>query len=586
MIGRRQLLGIGSAALVSCARSDGAYFGSTDPPKTRRLVHTLEGEIETLDPAKSTASQEFWVIPALFEGLTQYHPALPTPMAALATHYEANPDFTQFRFYLRGHPAPRGVRLPSSADVPHYFLQGRRTSPDSVRAYWSDGNPITAHDFAYSWRRFVNPQTAAPFRFQLIILRNAQEVLSGKRPPAELGVRAVDEFTLEVDLRSSTPFFLEFITNYLYAAVPMQAVEAARRRSGESTWTAPSHIVTSGAFTLREYRPYERITLVRNPSYYDAALVSLEELTFLPVADGTTVMNLYKIGEAMLTPGLGLPPLFNPVLSRKKDFHSTPAFGTAFPCISTRRAPFDNVLLRYALNMATDKKVLADFMGHGHKPARCLIAPLPQYAQPDSLNIDVDGRSYNILAFDVEGARSLLAKAGFPGGMGQSGTRLEVPYHLPITPDSRPRGEIVQQQWLHNLNIRVKLIPREFNVHWRMVLEADYRGVAAYGVWPLYLDPNGFLDQFPSDSRGNPSGWSDPAYASELARANAVLNRTERLERLAVCEKRLLKAMPFLPFFHSAFGFLCKPFVRGLASNLFDVRAFKYVWIDTNWRPQ
>jgi ABC-type oligopeptide transport system substrate-binding subunit len=585
MIGRRTLLGLAPAALVSCARSEGAYFGSTVAPKTRRLVHTLGGEIETLDPAKSTTSHESWVIPALFEGLTQYHPELPTPMAALATHYEANSDFTQFRFYLRGHPAPRGVRLPSSADLPPTYLRGRRPSPDFVRAYWSDGSPITAYDFVYSWRRFVNPQTAAWFAFQLIILRNAQEVLSGKRPPAELGVHAPDEFTFVVDLRSSTPFFLELITSYLYSPVPMQAVEAARKRNADSTWTKPSHIVTSGAFTLREYRPYERIVLVRNPRYYDASLVSLDELIFLPVVDGTTVMNLYKAGDAMLTPGLGLPPIFAPVLSHKKDFHSAAAFGTMFPCISTRRLPFDNVLLRYALNMATEKKALTDFLGPGYQPARSLIAPLPGYTRPDSLDIDVDGRSYNVLSFDVEGARCLLAKAGFPGGLGHGGNRLEVPYHLPILPDSR-KAEIVQQQWLHYLNIRVKLVPREFNVHWRMVLKADYSGIADYAVFPLYLDPNGFLDQFPSDSSGNPSGWSDSGYVSELATANAILSRTERLKRLATCEKRLLEAMPFLPFFHSAFAFLCKPFVRGIASHLFDVRAFKYVWIDTHWRPE
>src|SRR5215203_5257373 len=115
MIGRRALLGLSPFALFSSRRSDRAYFGSTVPPKTQSLVHTLAGEVETLDPAKSTTSHEWWVLPALFEGLTQYHPELPSPMAGLATHYEANTNFTQFRFYLRGHPAPRGVRLPSSS---------------------------------------------------------------------------------------------------------------------------------------------------------------------------------------------------------------------------------------------------------------------------------------------------------------------------------------------------------------------------------------------------------------------------------------------------------------------------------------
>jgi ABC-type oligopeptide transport system substrate-binding subunit len=586
MMRRRELLGFGSAALASCVHSEGGYFGSTAPPKTAKLVHTLAGEVETLDPAKSGGSHEFWVIPALFEGLTQYHPELPTPMAALATHYEANADWTQFRFYLRGHPAPTGIRLPGAADLPQRFARGRKPLPDSLPARWSDGRLITAHDFVYSWRRFVNPRTAAPLRFQFILLKNAEEIFSGKQPPEELGVHAPDEFTFVVELRSTASFFLEFITSYLYSAVPTHAVEAARRRNAESSWTEPQHIVTSGAFTLRDHRPYERIELVRNPRYYDAALVSLEELTFLPVVDGTTVMNLYRAGEAAATPALSLPASFTSVLRRKMDFHSGPGFGTIFPCVSTHRTPFDNVLLRYALNMATDKKCIAEFHGPGNTPARSVIAPVPGYTQPRALSTNIDGQAYDVLSFNPEAARALLAKAGFLRGAGPNGVTLEVPFHFPVLPDTIGKAQIIQQQWLHNLNVNVKLFPREFNVHLNMVLEAEYHGVAEYAVFPLYLDPNGFLDQFPSDSSGNPSGWSDRGYASELAAANAIVNRAERLRRLAACEKQLLTAMPFLPFFHSAINFLCKPFVRGLASHLFDVRAFKYVWIDTNWRPQ
>jgi oligopeptide transport system substrate-binding protein len=289
----------------------------------------------------------------------------------------------------------------------------------------------------------------------------------------------------------------------------------------------------------------------------------------------------------MLTPGIGLPPLFSPIVSRKKDYHAGRAFGTFFSCISTHRAPFDNVLLRYALNMATDKKVLAEFMGPGYEPARSLVSALAQYPQPKSLNINVDGTFYEVMGFGVAGARSLLAKAGFPGGIGSDGRRLEVTYHFPATADSRPRAEILQQQWLQNLNLQVKLIAREFNVHSRMVDQADYTGLADSFAFPLYLDPNGFLEQFPSDGSINPSGWSDPDYASELNAANAILNRPERLTRLAACERRLLNAMPFLSLFHSAYGFLCKPFVCGLGRHPpFDMRAFKYIWIDTNWRPQ
>jgi oligopeptide transport system substrate-binding protein len=506
-------------------------------------------------------------------------------MAGLATHYETNAAFTEFCFFLRGNPNPRGVRLPRNADLPDSFLQARATSPDFVRAYWSDGNPITAYDFVYSWRRFMNPRTAAPFAFQLTLVKNGNEVLEGKSRPEELGVHAADEFTFVVDLRSSTPLFLEFITGK-YRAVPMHAVEAARKQGAESTWTEPSHIVTSGPFELTEHRPYERIVLTRNPRYYDASLVGLDELTFLPVVNGTTVMNLYKTGEAAVTPGAVLPPLFAPVLSRKKDYHSTPAFATRAPSINIRRAPFDKVLLRYALNMAMDKKAVAAFYGPSYVPARSFTAPSAGYRTPASLKIDVDGRQYDVLSFDVDGARSLLARAGFPGGVAPSRRPLQVPYHFPILTGARPQAEIIEQQWLHNLNVGVKLVGREFNVHVRMVLERDYTGIADNAEWPQFLDPYGFLGNFPSDEKRNPSGWSDPGYAAELDAANGILNRSERMRKLAVCEMRLLNAMPFLPLFHYANDFLCKPFVRGLGRLHGDMRTFKYAWIDTNWRPR
>jgi ABC-type oligopeptide transport system substrate-binding subunit len=160
-----------------------------------------------------------------------------------------------------------------------------------------------------------------------------------------------------------------------------------------------------------------------------------------------------------------------------------------------------------------------------------------------------------------------------------------VTYHFPMLPEARPKAEIVQQQWLHHLNIRVNLVPREFNVHWRMVLEGDYNGVADYAELPVYVDPNGFLEKF-AGSNGNPSSWTDPVYVSNLQAANTVLSRTERMTRLAVCENRLLRAMPLLPLYHAGWTYLCKPFVRGFESHLLDIRAFKYVWIDNNWRPQ
>ena len=232
------------------------------------------------------------------------------------------------------------------------------------------------------WRRFLTPETAAPSAYQLYCVRNAEDVNTGKRDPHELGVRALDDFTFQVDLSSPTPFFLGLITVYLFAAVPRQAIEAARQRGSESSWTEPQHMVVSGAFVLREWRRYESITAIRNPLYYEASLVELDELRFLPVSDGTTAVNLYRSGAVATMPGFSFPPLFTTALRRKKDFHAEPCFGTAAATISAQKPPLNNLLLRCALNMATEKKPFADLLGGGRIPASTVVPPIPGYVRP------------------------------------------------------------------------------------------------------------------------------------------------------------------------------------------------------------
>jgi ABC-type oligopeptide transport system substrate-binding subunit len=583
---RRTFLGSGAAGLISCASSRGEYFGSTAVPSQRHLVHTLGGEPDTLDPAKSAGGMEFWVIPALFEGLTQYHPRRPEPMAALATHLAVSPDQARFTFYLRGHPDPRGVRLPDADNLPLEFTRGLQASPAEIPACWSDGRPITAHDFVYSWRRFLDPATAAPLAYQLFYVANAEDVYLAKRHPRELGVRALDDFTFQVQLRSPAPFFLQLITQYIFSAVPRQAIAAARQRGNEDSWTEPQHMIVSGAFRLRRWKRYEGITAVRNPRYYDAKMVGLHVLTFLPVVDSTTTISLYRSGAAAAMPGSGFPPLFTPLLARKKDFHTEPAFGTVSPAINIRRPPFDQVLLRYALNMGTEKKPVIDVLGAGRVPASSLVPPIPGYTVPRTLPVTLDGRGYDVLAFDIEGARALLAKSGFDAVAGPGRRNLQLTLHLPILPEAKLMGEILQQQWRGNLGATVSLAIREFSFHWKMVLDGDFTGVAAYAFLPTYFDPNPYLDPFVTAGAGNPTGWTHPDYTASLADANRTLDPPRRMAKLARCEERLLLAMPVLPLYYDTWAYLQKPFVRGLTSNLFDIRQFKYVWIDTNWRPQ
>jgi oligopeptide transport system substrate-binding protein len=163
---------------------------------------------------------------------------------------------------------------------------------------------------------------------------------------------------------------------------------------------------------------------------------------------------------------------------------------------------------------------------------------------------------------------------------------IQTTYHYPVLPDTKLKAEIFQQQWLHNLGMQVNLAAHEFSVHWQMIRDGDYAGVADYAFFAPYFDPNPFLEQFSTVGPGNPSGWTDPGYAAMLAEANRALDPRARMRRLVACEERLLRAMPFIPLYVDVWAYLQKPFVRGLRGNrLADMRSFKYAWIDTNWKP-
>jgi ABC-type oligopeptide transport system substrate-binding subunit len=579
---------------AACKSKASAYFGDTTVPTEQRLVYIIGAEPATLDPGKTTGGFENFIVPALFESLTNYHPTTGQPMAALSTHYETNADRTGFIFYLRGHPKPAGIRFPNTDSLQNEYAKGKlredfsrgHAAPsDALPARWSDGTAITAEDFVYSWRRAIDPETATPvFATFFHYIRNGAQITAGQRRPDALGVRTIDDFTVQVDLQAPIPFFLELMSHRIFAPVPRRAIEAARRRGNESSWTEPGHMVTSGAFVLREHRPYDRVVLRKNPCYYEAGLVALQGITFAPVPDGTTCANLYKAGNVHSMSGASLPPLLACAVERKADAYNAPAFFHILPGFNIRKPPFDNVLVRYALNMATNKKQIAGVFGSGRVPARTFVPPLTGYEPAKGATVSFDGRIYDVLSHNPEGARELLAKAGFPNGVGRHGRKLTFEYLFPQLPHSQPIAEILQQQWRIALNIDVRLVKQDFQAWIQKVLSADY-GMTESSFGGDYLDPNAFLELFVS--RGPLSfAWSDPKYDALLGLANSTPDPAGRMRRLAECEAYLLKAMPVLPLLFYGFVYLQKPFVRGLGTNPLDAHPFKYAWIDTKWRPQ
>jgi oligopeptide transport system substrate-binding protein len=572
-ISRRSIL-TAPLALAGCA-SASPYFGRTTPPASQRLVHSNGEEPSSLDPAQSVGGNGDVIVAALLDSLTALDPFTLEPAAALATHYEVDSRGTQYTFFLRGHPRPRGIRLPNSDSLPSEFSRGRRAPSDRIPALWSDGKPITAEDFVYSWRRIVDPATAAPLAFYLTSLGNYDEIVKGLKPSTALAVHALDKFTFQVDLTAPTPWLLRLLWQPLLAAVPRQSIEAARQRGQESSWTEPAHYVSSGPFLLREWKPFDRVVLTKNPRYWEAQSVVMEEIVFFPISNGTTNVNLYQAGAMQsMNPRL-IPPLFVPALRKKKDFGTSRALRTFSYTFNVAQPPLNRLMLRYALNLATDKVAIAAFLSAGQKPANGMVPPLPGYPPLQALPVSIGGRELNVLAFDPPAARELLRAEGIAD--------LELSIIVAARNRSKEIAAIVQRQWLEHLGIRLNLNFQEETVWEQSFIQKQYQQVIE-DTWTLFFeDPCDFLYQV---GPAHMYTWTDPKFDEAFTQANSIVDQARRMNGLAACEAQLMKAMPSIPIFHDTWAYLEAPYLRGMKPNPFGAARFKYVWIDNNWRPQ
>ncbi len=229
---------LGALLGAACGtRAQGAdYFGAVDPPEGQVLRYISGSEPESLDPQVSTGQPEARIYLAIYEGLTEYDPITGEAIPAIAERWEANADNSEFLFHLR-----RNAR-------------------------WSNGDPITAHDFVYSIRRGLSPALAARSAYLAYYIHGAQAYNEGRGRAGDVGVDAIDDFTVRIRLTQSVPFLAGLVAHQFFRLVPRKAIEQYGDR-----WTQPGHIVTCGAFKLQTWRPYDRLVVVRDPMYWDAA---------------------------------------------------------------------------------------------------------------------------------------------------------------------------------------------------------------------------------------------------------------------------------------------------------------------------
>ncbi len=528
-------------ALASCARApgpgavDARWFGSLRPPAGEVLRFNNGQEPESLDPGLVTAQADGRIAGMLFEGLTAPDPQTLLPQPALATHWETDRDGLTLTFHLR----------PGLA--------------------WSDGTPLVAGDFVWSWRRVVDPATASRAASVLYPVANAESIHAGAIPDvARLGVRALDDTTLVVTLARPTPYFVFLTSNPACLPVPRRVIE----RWGPA-WTEPGHLVGDGAFRLVRHRPGDRIEVERNPRYWDAKHVKLDRVVAYAVDDLNTSTNLYKAGEIDWNPSGYIPAPWLPYLRRYADYETGEFQATYFYSVNVTRPPFGDVHVRRALNLAIDREAIARDLLKGTRRPWGRITPggYPGYVPPPPV------------PFAPESARRELARAGFAGGRGFP--RFTILFST--SEDHRRIAEAVQSMWRRELGIPVELENQEF----ASTLEATthLRYAVARRSWiGDYLDPNTFLEPLRTGDGNNRTGWSDPRYDALLRDAAAERDPVRRMAMLRDAESIALDAAVFLPIYHYATHELVKPWVRGLHPTVLDLHPLSRVWIDRGWR--
>lgn len=518
--------------LTACGLGLVLLLVSCSPGQKRAdLVFVNGAEPETLDPAVITGQPEGRIVNALFEGLLRFDRhgrAVP----GVAASWQISPDGLTYVFHLR---------------------------PD---ARWSDGRRVTAQDFVASWHRTLDPATASAYNYQLFSIRGAEDFANGKiRDFAKVGVKALDESTLQVTLHQPTSYFLD-----LCAFPTLYPVRTDLIAKYGDDWVKPGKLVGNGAFLLDAWRINDSVMLAKNPLYWDQSSVQLRSVEVLPISQANVAYNFYAAGQADLIMDKGLaPPSLLDALKERPDFHAAPFLGSYFLRFNCSKPPFSDPRIRKAFSMALDRqRITTKITRAGESTALSFVPPgIVGYKPPEGL------------PENKQEARRLLAEAGFPGGKG-----------FPLTTYLYSEGELnegvaieLQSMWKEELGVSVQLARQEWKVYLNSLGSLDF-GIARSSWVGDYPDPNTFLDLFLSGSGNNRTGWSNPTYDQLIGAAAAETDAVRRFEILRKAEGLLVRdEAPIAPlFFYVGIQLYNPEYIGGIEANVLDEHPIREIF--------
>lgn len=512
------VLSLGACTRKAATEKDVIYIGNGAEPKD-------------IDPHITTGIPEHHIQQNVFEALVSVHPETLEPVPGVAESWSMSKDGKIYTFNLR------------------------------KNAKWSNGEPLTAHDFVYAWTRLLKPETASEYAYQGYYIVNGKEFNTGKTKDAsKLGVKAIDDHTLKVTLVNSTPFFLGLLYHHSLYPVHRKTIETHGAK-----WTRPENIVVNGAFTVSRWETNKIISIVPNPHYWDRAKVSLKEAHFLPIENLDTEEKMFRSGKIHVTNEVPLEKLPHWQKDTSGVYNSNPYLGTYFYWLNVKKKPLNDKRVRKALNLAMDRERIVKLVTRGGQLAGTMFTP------PGTAGYQPVPRLPSDLS-RVEEAKKLLAEAGYPGGKGMP--PLEILYN---THEGHKKiAEALQQMWKQNLGVEVTLFNQEWKVYLDTMRNQQYQ-LARQGWIGDYNDPNTFLDLLVSDNGNNRSGWGSKAYDALIDKAARENNHAKRLRYFQQAEDILLEELPVLPIYIYTRNYLKSRDVQGWINNVQDFHPLKYV---------
>lgn len=521
--------------LAGCSRGPG---GGRAAEATRRgmLLKGNGTEPESLDPHVVRGGAEWTIMAALFEGLTVPDPVTLEPRPGVAERWEVSSDGLVWTFHLR----------------------------ESAR--WSNGDPVTAEDFAWSARRMIHPALgSAHVEDTLLFVRGVREAIAEPQRVDAIEIQALDTRVLRVRLENPTPFFASAMSQF-YPVHRATLEKWGGVSDRASAWTKPGNLVGNGPFALRHWVQNQELVVEKSSTYWDAGAVRLQGITFFPFENPATEETAFRNGQLHLTSSLPLQKIEVYEREAPDQLRIVPDLGNYFYTLNVNRPPFSDVRVRQAFSLATDRESLVRRVVKGGKRAANAFTPsgIGGYTATPAL------------VLDPEKARQRLDEAGFPGGRGFPAVELTVD----ARDSHRVVAEALQQMWERTLGVRVAIRAEETRVliSSKRAMQFDL----IRGSWNAntYQDPWYFLGPWTTGGLYNEAKWSNTEYDGLIAQAQEQRDPALRLGLLQQAEWVFLRELPVLPLYWGTQVYLASPSVQGLAAQAFADRAAKSLWLE------